>query len=348
MKQRSMELKVGALVLFCIGLLVAFVLLLGDLGGATGHLVHVDYATASSLKPGAAVKIAGVTAGRISTISYWGGKRDEAVGRNVVVRVTLDLDPEMGRTLHRGARFYVSTLGVLGEKYIEVDPGDFDEPLLVSGAKVAGEPPLRFEVVSMQLARVAEIVARLLEDNEQIVRDLLRHSDETVVAARAAVDEAGALVKDNRATVREVIARLDDTGVKIDRVVDALQIAVGDGRVVRRSIAHVEAFSDRLDEGSRPVIRDARQIARNLEELSGRLRDEPTAEVVFGKEGQAKVLGVLDKVDGVVTDARAVTDNARQGRGTVGGILMDNELFMDIKLLLKDLKRHPWKFIWRE
>jgi len=27
---------------------------------------------------------------------------------------------------------------------------------------------------------------------------------------------------------------------------------------------------------------------------------------------------------------------------------MDNELFMDMKLLLKDLKRHPWKFIWRE
>ena len=156
---RSLEIKVGALVLLCSGLLFAFIWVLGDFGGGSGFQLHIDFDTASDMKPGAPVKVAGVAAGKVAKVEYWGGRRDEEVGRRVVVRISCTIDPDIGATLHENARFYISTQGMLGEKYIEVDPGTFERPVLASGAKMVGRPPLRLEVLGQRLAKVSAAIS---------------------------------------------------------------------------------------------------------------------------------------------------------------------------------------------
>jgi phospholipid/cholesterol/gamma-HCH transport system substrate-binding protein len=51
--------------------------------------------------------------------------------------------------------------------------------------------------------------------------------------------------------------------------------------------------------------------------------------------------GLLDNVNGLVTDLRA-------GKGTAGALLSREELYSDIRELIRDLKRNPWKFFWKE
>lgn len=354
-KEKSIEVKVGALVLVCTALLVAFVFLLGDFGGAAGFRIPVDFPTASDIKPGAPVKIAGVTAGKVQNIEYWGGKLDPKVGRRVTVRVWLDVDPEKGKTLHDDAQFFISTQGILGEKYVEIDPGDYAKPILQAERAREGIPPLRMEILGQQLTKVAGAITRILEDNENVVHDVLTHADQTILSTKKTVEDADQLILDNRDAVKAIVARLDKTSEKVDKMVTVLEASIGDGKQIRRSLKNVENVTADLDENVGPALKDARAIARNLRSLSEQLRDKPTAEVLLGVKGADKVIAALDraegaigKVDGVVDDVKAVTANARSGKGTVGGLLMDNELFMDLKLLLKDLKRHPWKFIWRE
>lgn len=355
MKEKSIEVKVGALVLVCTALLVGFVLVLGDVGGSSGFRIPVDFPTASDIKPGAPVKIAGTSAGKVSQIDYWGGKKDEKTGRRVTVRVWLDVDPEKGKTLHDDAQFYISTQGILGEKYIEIDPGSFERAYLKSGAPVVGMPPLRMEILGQQLTKVAGVLTRLLEDNEKVVGDVLTHTDQAVLEAKKAITDADQLIVQNRETVKRVLDRLDQTGEKLDKLVATLDTAIGDGRQIKRTLASAERIASKADEAADPILRDAKQVAKNLKGFTEKLRDQPTVDVVLGDKGTGKVHQVLDRVDGAVAradkalgDVEAVTENARKGRGTIGGLLMDNELFMDMKLLLKDLKRHPWKFIWRE
>jgi phospholipid/cholesterol/gamma-HCH transport system substrate-binding protein len=36
------------------------------------------------------------------------------------------------------------------------------------------------------------------------------------------------------------------------------------------------------------------------------------------------------------------------GRGTIGQLIIDQEIYDDLKEMLRDLKRHPWKMLWRE
>lgn len=348
MKEKSIEVKVGALVLVCVALLVGFIFILGDMGGKGGYTISVDYETASDIKPGAPVKIAGVNAGKVRDITYWGGKKDPATGRRVIVRVALNLDPVKGATLHDDAEFFLSTQGILGEKYVEVDPGTFERPLLRDGAVAIGVPPLRMEILGRQLTKVAGSITRILEKNEDVVHDLLIHTDETVLEAKKTVQDADKLILDNKDAVGRVIARLDSTSDRLEKLMTAVEGAVGDGKQLKATLKHAESITEKVDAAADPVLKDTKAITKNVRTLTEKLRDNPTTEVLLGDAGHQKVIKVLDRVDGAMEDVQEVTKNARTGRGTIGGLLMDNELFMDLKLMLKDLKRHPWKFIWRE
>ena len=347
-KEKSLELKVGALVFVCTALLVGFVWVLGDFGGGSAFIVHVDYPTASDLKVGAPIKVAGVSTGKVQAVEYWGGRKDDEVGRHVTVRVTLGFEEAIGPTLHKDARFYISTLGMLGEKYVEVDPGSPGQPSLASGAKMVGMPPLRMEILAQQLTKVASVVTRILESNEDHLTGLLKHADETLLATRKAVTDADTVILENRQTIKTVLARLDSTGANVHKLVDSARHAIGDGGGVRRSIDNVETLTGTLRKEAGPLLSDARQTAAGAKAITARLKSGPMAEVMLGKRQHTQIGAAIAKADGAVGDVKAMTGKVRGGKGSLGGVVADNELFMDVKLLVKDLKRHPWKFIWRE
>jgi phospholipid/cholesterol/gamma-HCH transport system substrate-binding protein len=42
-----------------------------------------------------------------------------------------------------------------------------------------------------------------------------------------------------------------------------------------------------------------------------------------------------------------VTD-LRKGKGTAGALLVREEVYADLREMIRDLKRNPWKFFWKE
>src|SRR5262249_5897833 len=55
----------------------------------------------------------------------------------------------------------------------------------------------------------------------------------------------------------------------------------------------------------------------------------------------ARARGVVDTLNGLLADLRA-------GKGTVGALLAREEIYADVKEMVRDLKRNPWKFLWKE
>ena len=49
-----------------------------------------------------------------------------------------------------------------------------------------------------------------------------------------------------------------------------------------------------------------------------------------------------------VGDAQVVASHVRKGNGSVGALVMDEQLFDDLQELARDLKHNPWKFFWKE
>jgi len=57
---------------------------------------------------------------------------------------------------------------------------------------------------------------------------------------------------------------------------------------------------------------------------------------------------MAERANRAVADAQHIVAHMRQGRGTIGAFMMDEEVYDDVQELIRDLKHNPWKFFWRE
>ena len=57
---------------------------------------------------------------------------------------------------------------------------------------------------------------------------------------------------------------------------------------------------------------------------------------------------VAKNTKGLTQDAQAIASGVRRGKGTVGALVADEQLYDDLQELVRDLKHNPWKFFWRE
>ncbi|HIU17373.1 MAG TPA: outer membrane lipid asymmetry maintenance protein MlaD [Candidatus Avidesulfovibrio excrementigallinarum] len=118
---KKKEVLVGLFVL--IGLLCTAYLTvkLGrmEIGGGDGYTLQARFTSVSGLRVGAEVEIAGVRVGRVARIEL-----DTAESMAVV---TLQLDKQVKLTDDVIAS--VKTSGLIGDKYIDLQPGGVGEPL---------------------------------------------------------------------------------------------------------------------------------------------------------------------------------------------------------------------------
>ena len=341
MSERAIEIKVGILVTVCVALLVVFVVLLGDFSMSRGGEIFLDVDTSAALKAGAPVKVAGVPSGRVTRVDYRGGAVDPALGRPVQVRVTLHIDDEKLATLRRDARFYITTQGILGEKYVEIEPRGVDAPLIGPGAVVEGEPPLRLEIMAMNANRVLSSLAEVLRKNEGNLDDIIANTAATMRTVRRVAERADALLGDNAPKVAQVIDQLLLVEAEVKQLAQAANAIVGDGSEARAAVHNIAALSGDAREAIGPVVTDVRRTLAKYGDLADAGRD-------FVGEVREVAVRSLASVDDVLTDVKTVTGKLRSGEGTIGALLSDKEMYDDIREMMKDLKRHPWKFIWKE
>jgi phospholipid/cholesterol/gamma-HCH transport system substrate-binding protein len=119
MDKTRLELIVGAFVLVGIVCLGYLSIKLGKLEVIGGDLYEVDaeFNSASGLKSGAAVEIAGVEVGRVKSIAL---KEDRAL---------VKLSVQNGTKLYSDTIASIKTRGIIGEKFLALSPGGGGDPL---------------------------------------------------------------------------------------------------------------------------------------------------------------------------------------------------------------------------
>ena len=139
--QRSIEVRVGALILLAVGLVLGFVVLVGGLSFQPTYTVYVAFENPGGLTVGAPVRISGVKVGRIAELEFRGGLERRPGEPDGLIRAVAKLEKRYQSSIHDDARWFVSTLGVLGEMFLEVEPGTRSRPVLQDGASVQGVSP---------------------------------------------------------------------------------------------------------------------------------------------------------------------------------------------------------------
>jgi phospholipid/cholesterol/gamma-HCH transport system substrate-binding protein len=337
--QRSIEVKVGILILTAAGLLAAFILIMGGINFQPTYSLSVDFDNPGGLQTGAPVKIAGVKVGKISEIHFRGGIVNDAGKREPLVRLKVDIEKRYQKSLHDNARFYVTTQGVLGEQFLAIEPGSNDRPVLPENAVVRGLDPPRLD---MLLAEGYE----LLNTTVSAMRENKTEIGEAFDGLRRTLRGTGQFFENNGARLDRITANVEQITVDGDDLVRGAKQKYVDNPQIDRIVTNVDTVTSHAARDAPPLLADARETMTNAKRLSATLGEE---------KQQAKIKQAVDDVAEIASRAKVATTNAeaivahvRRGKGTVGAVVMDEQLYDDLQELVRDLKHNPWKFLWRE
>ncbi|MDX9720403.1 MAG: MlaD family protein [Myxococcota bacterium] len=348
-KEEAIEVKVGALVLFCLALLVGFLLLLGDFGFGDRATIYVDFTDSAGLKPGADVKQGGMSIGRVKAIRFMGGETNPQTGEAIWARVELDIDAERLPYLRESSEFGITTEGVLGEKFVSVYTPEMSAPAAESGAIFRGVDPPRLDDVVVKLSRSLDNLNALLGSEELPVAELLGHVDELVL-------NANAVLLENRP---ELTALLGDTRRFVQRADETLEQG-------RDALLPLLERAGHLADDAQAMVLGALRLLARLERELGPTLDTFTALVeradgfivqlsAIVEELRPKLASLLDDAQLAALDVRSasagmasIVDELQHGEGSIARLLRDEEIFDDLREMLRELKRRPWKLIWKE
>ena len=135
MRRSPLELGVGVFVIIGILALAYLSIKLGrvEILGGRGYLVTADFPSVGGLKPGSTVEIAGVEVGRVESI----------ILADYQARVTMRIQP--GVDLQEDSIASIKTKGLIGEKYVRINPGGSDRLIPANGRIREVEAPVDFE-----------------------------------------------------------------------------------------------------------------------------------------------------------------------------------------------------------
>ncbi|ACY15809.1 MlaD family protein [Haliangium ochraceum] len=339
MGTRKIELRVGILIAVAVITLVGFIIVLGNFAFGGGYTLYVDLEFSGNIQMGAPVRISGIKMGRVSSVDFWGGKIDESQGRRVQVRLEVWLKDDAREAVRQDAEFYINTQGVLGEQYLEIVPGrDYQSPPLAPGTIVLGNSPPRMDLLLSRLYTVLESVSEVLDEEREVLRELLHNS-------ASAVAEVNRQLVDNRDTISQLLVGANELTREATATLGRVNEGLGDPRIIGKTVRDADALlvtaNRSLDTLTPSIDRFLGDATRATGLLTEERVDRAIAVVDKAASAATKAGGLIDNVDGLVTDLRS-------GKGTAGALLVREDIYADLRELLRDLNRNPWKLFWKE
>lgn len=337
---RSIEVKVGILILTAVGLLAAFILVMGGVNFQPTYPIFVEFDNPGGLQTGAPVKIAGVKVGKIADIQFRGGEVNAKTGhRDPLVRIRVLIEKRFQGSVHENSLFYVTTQGVLGEQFLAIEPGSSDRPVLPENAVVRGLDPPRLD---MLLAEGYELlhstVSAMRENREQI--------SEAFDGLRKTLKGTGTFFDKNQDKLERIVTNVEQITVDADDTIKGAKAKFVENPQVDRILTNVDSATAAVSRDAPPLLADAKETMANAKRLSATVGGE--AEQAQIKQAIRDVAEVASRAKTATADAQAIVAQIKRGKGTVGAVVMDEQLYDDIQELARDLKHNPWKFFWRE
>lgn len=337
---RSIEVKVGILILTAIGLLAAFILVMGGINFQPTYKLHVDFDNPGGLQSGAPVKIAGVKVGKINEVEFRGGKLNADTGkREPLVRCHIEVEKRYQESIFENATFYVTTQGVLGEQFLAIDPGSSDRPVLPEGAVVRGLDPPRLDLLLAEGYELMHSTVTAMRENREEI-------GEAFDGLRKTLKGTGTFFENNQDRLDRMSANVEqitEDGVKLVQGANEKYV---ENPQIDRILTNADSLTGTLAHETPPLMQDAKVTMANARRLSDTLGGEQEQQQIKQILGDGVVL--MANAKQASSDAQEIVSHIKRGRGTVGAVVMDEQLYDDVQELARDLKHNPWKFLWRE
>jgi len=173
-KPVNFEIKVGIFVFLGILILFIIVFSIGEFYLLKPmYNIKVLFGFANGMQVGAPVRLAGVTVGEVEDIGVY---YDEASQRTKVYLMAR-LKKE-GR-VEKDAVCKINTLGLLGEKYLEITPGTQGSEFMQDGETIIGYDPVPMEEITKTMKELSD-TAKAVTDSARAILGKLENGEGTV------------------------------------------------------------------------------------------------------------------------------------------------------------------------
>lgn len=166
------QLKVGALILVALVILGVAILKLGDAGNLFGKRYRlVAYvASASGLRVGGPVTVAGQLAGSIKEITFLPVDMDTT--RNL--KISVEVNSSLREQVRKDSRAKIKTMGLLGDKVFDISVGTPKARSLHEGDTLFIAPSIDYEAVVQQASGAIKEVVNLTRDLSKVTAGINR------------------------------------------------------------------------------------------------------------------------------------------------------------------------------
>jgi phospholipid/cholesterol/gamma-HCH transport system substrate-binding protein len=343
---RWSQLRVGLTVLFAsVTLAVLIFLMSGTTGLFTPKITLKAYFdNAQGLRPGAPVRLAGVDVGNVSAVRV---VRNKA---RTPVEVTMRVNTRYSFSLRKDSVTSMSTAGVLGETFIDID-----------SSQAKGAEALDGDTLATRDTPDIQDVVRASQGTLQNLDALLKRTDRILAYVESGQGSIGKLVYDPT-----LYNRFSDTVSEFKGIVDQVRSGQGSlGKLVasdeayNKAIAAVDklnAVIDDLQQGKGTagkflkdpsLYNNANDTIANVKKLTD---DINAGKGAIGKLTKDEVLA--QKLGNTISKLSALTDRLEAGEGTAGKLFKDpalynnaNQMLVETRQLVKSIREDPKKYL---
>lgn len=342
-KERRLAVRVGGFVALALVMAGLVVFLIGQKTHLFERMVtyHTYFSTVEGVSEHSPVWLGGLAVGRVERVGF------SAVPGEKRMEVVIRMSARYASRVRADSVARLSSMGVLGDKAVDVSIGSLEQPELPPDAEITGES-------GGDVASMMKSASQVLGD-AVAVSGVLRKAAEAYADPRMAEDVAAG-VHSLRAMLQEVekgdgvlhaLIYDKDTGTQVRTLVaSASQTALR----MDKAVAHVESLLGEVEhgQGTAHALIYGQDGARALTELgsaAGQLAslledakknpDGAVHQLVYGNAGN-----MLSDLGSAAADIKQITASVARGEGSLGGILKDPTVYEDLREVVGNVKRN--------
>jgi len=305
-ERTSKSFSVGLVSLVALGIIGAGVFLVGSeqrfWEGRVQYLLH--FTRTNGLQEGAPVALDGVNIGFVDRMRFPPDPTAQ------YVEVTISVSDSVASRIRRDTVGRIQTLGLLGDKYIEMNSGTLKSPPVETGDLIRSFDPVDYEAI---LGQSGDVVSNAIEVTallRQVLTDI--NSGEGLIGRLVGDRDFGRQFADDLsltiANIESATRRLDDLFTRVEAGEGALgALLVNDDQL--------DDILDNLQAASRHAAEFSTQLANGDGMLQRMVRDDELAK------------RTLDNLAEATSSIAEITTKVRSGQGTLGKLVYDQDLY---------------------
>jgi|APGre2960657468_1045069.scaffolds.fasta_scaffold02078_4 phospholipid/cholesterol/gamma-HCH transport system substrate-binding protein len=289
MSESRLQGKVGLFLV--LGIVLIGVLLLNFSKGASiftpTYQIRLKAANVGGLKARSAVFVSGVEVGNVMTMEL------DKDGKTVLLQLKI----QKRYPLHRDATFVIEQIGVLGDQFVAIYPGDNSGPLLKDGEEVQARPAFNLQ----EVARSAS--------------ELIKRYDKVGESASEAITRLNSQVLDAK-TLSNFSSAIGNFRLMSERAVGVMD-NVG-GIVATNTIPLATTLSNLV------------RFSARLQTVAADLDDT----ILTNRAG---INASVQNLQVATASLKKIADDLQSGKGLAGGLLKDEQMKADVSVTFSNL-----------